>query len=290
MKDVNVYYYLRGQMKRIFQTWGLDIQDLDVNRFYDSLKEVIDNSNSFKLYRYMPAKYYNIRNFENEIIHLTPNGLFNDIYEGLPANQANCLTNRAVSLLGESTYISCFSETPYNVLMWSHYAQSHTGFCVEYELKELGNEEILKHIFPVLYNNKRFENYVDINDLVENLENLNYNMVRNGDNQDVFLCQLLPLFIIKGKMWESECEWRIIYTRQELYEKGDTNYIDPRLQNIDFSCISAIYLGFRIDDEVKKNIIEIVKRKNDARKQKIKIFQARLSENDYELQFCELNK
>lgn len=37
----------------------------------------------------------------------------------------------------ETTFLSCFSEVNDSMLMWSHYAHSHTGFCLEYNFKSL---------------------------------------------------------------------------------------------------------------------------------------------------------
>lgn len=55
----------------------------------------------------------------------------------------------------DSTKVSCFSNINQNILMWSHYAQNHTGVCIEF------NEEILKRTFrgdsviePVRYRRK----------------------------------------------------------------------------------------------------------------------------------------
>lgn len=30
--------------------------------------------------------------------------------------------------------VTCFNNNPLNMLMWSHYAQSHTGFLVEFKI------------------------------------------------------------------------------------------------------------------------------------------------------------
>lgn len=40
--------------------------------------------------------------------------------------------------------------------MWSHYANKHTGFCVEYDISLLDNFYKL-NLFPVLYSNNRPE-------------------------------------------------------------------------------------------------------------------------------------
>lgn len=279
---MNDYKILRENLKECLICWGQDVKTTDVSSFYHLLMERIKLLDSFKLYRYMPAKYYNIRNLEKEKIHMSQNGNFNDVYEGVPVASIENLTNSDISLLNDSAYICCFSESDNDLLMWSHYADGHKGICVEYDLKLLKNMDIITHIFPIVYSKRRLLK-VDINDLLDNLKKLNFNIFHNGDNGDIELSQLLPLFVTKGDDWKREKEWRIIYTKQELYEKGDTNYINSSLLNIDFSCISGVCLGFRIDDEIKENIIEIVERKNKNRKKPIEVYQTTLSNSNYAL-------
>ena len=53
--------------------------------------------------------------------------------------------------LQQKVFVACFSERNNSMLMWSHYAEQHTGLCVGYRLHEL----IKKYnIFPVIYNNQ----------------------------------------------------------------------------------------------------------------------------------------
>ena len=43
--------------------------------------------------------------------------------------------------------IYSLSRTPYDELMWSHYGESHEGFCIEYDLERLiGADAVLRHV------------------------------------------------------------------------------------------------------------------------------------------------
>lgn len=67
--------------------------------------------------------------------------------------------------------VACFSETNTSSLMWGHYAQSHKGFCLEYNFKPIvGNctkkcNDILQcnnlmlnyALAPIIYSPKRFD-------------------------------------------------------------------------------------------------------------------------------------
>lgn len=60
--------------------------------------------------------------------------------------------------LKESIHLACFSETYESILMWSHYANNHEGFCVEYNFKELGlKSPVTRFIFPVIYTTTVFD-------------------------------------------------------------------------------------------------------------------------------------
>ena len=50
--------------------------------------------------------------------------------------------------------IFCSSEVSDNILMWSHYAQSHLGICIEYDFNSLSNLKIFKDGSQVFYNSR----------------------------------------------------------------------------------------------------------------------------------------
>lgn len=50
--------------------------------------------------------------------------------------------------------ITCLSEAPDSILMWSHYANNHRGFCVSYNLLAL-NQKLQFSAVPVLYTQDR---------------------------------------------------------------------------------------------------------------------------------------
>ena len=138
---------LRDVLKDIIEYWEGEEDDCEKTRdedilefsseFLNYLNEVTD----FKLYRYSKADYYNIRNIETQRIHLSPNGILNDAYEGF-ANpysvEDGFLDN---PYLEDMAYMSCFSEDNDNLLMWAHYGDNHRGICVEYDIKKMITSE-----------------------------------------------------------------------------------------------------------------------------------------------------
>ena len=96
------------------------------------------------------------------------------------------------------------------------------------------------------------------------------------------LDDILPLFLSKSKCWEYEQEWRIIYTLKQMYEINDQILYKG---TIPFPCISGVYLGYRIDREVRENIIEICQRLVKKTDRPIRVHQAKLSEHGYDILF-----
>lgn len=274
-----------GELKEIvkekFENWENDIEDDDVIDFsqYD-LKTYLDGVDSFYLYRYFPDSYYSIRNLETETIHLSESGIMNDIYEALPSGEFKNI-HQIDKQLYDLAYLSCFTERNNNLLMWSHYANSHRGFCIEYELKQflIDNKDIRQHLFPVIYMKKR-PIYRDINSLIES----HFDLRRAyEDGHDYVgrepLDDILPLCMIKSMDWSYEEEWRFIYTKKQLYDNNCE--FNP---NISLPCITNIYLGYRIEKSFEENIIEIVQRKNQNGR-KISVYKEKLDEEGYEVLF-----
>ncbi|MCD7791190.1 MAG: DUF2971 domain-containing protein [Bacteroides thetaiotaomicron] len=272
MKDI--YVDLRENLQDKFEYYQQDIKDSDVMDLGVSLREAIQRNDSFKLFRYMPPTYYSIRNFEKQRIHLSPKGLMNDVFEGVPESEG--LPYEELKKLNDLAYMTCLSETNDNPLMWGHYADGHNGFCVEYDLKLLSKDpyKICGHLFPVIYTPNRIDR--DIRSLIASHNDLN-NAIE-GDYEydgDEPLDDILPLFLTKGTEWKYEREWRIVYSRKQMYDENDKTLYEG---NLNFPCVSAVYMGYRINKEMKENLIEIAERISNAEKRDIHVYQAKLEE------------
>jgi len=119
------------------------------------------------------SEFYEINQLKNNKIWMSKVSKLNDPYdsaflvdlkseanldnEELPDNVQQILEEYQKKLdiksndFKESIYISCFSESSQLLLMWSHYANSHKGFCIEYDYSKLQFMEL--SACPVLYNN-----------------------------------------------------------------------------------------------------------------------------------------
>lgn len=144
--------------------------------------------------------------------------------------------------------IACFSETIKSVTMWSHYADYHKGFVLEYDLRPtLSNGIPNVGIYPVIYDDKRYDGTQYI--LWEFLRMLGVKLP-NPDTLSYIKCALH-----KSSQWEYEKEWRLI----------DSNLRDNIIsENITWVSLkpTAIYYGTNISSDNKNRLHSIAQGKN----------------------------
>ena len=94
--------------------------------------------------------------------------------------------------------ITCLSEVPDSLLMWSHYANNHRGFCVAYSLFEL-NQKLKFSAVPVIYTKER----VCLQSIPLDQEAI------NKETMNLFFQSLTS----KSPEWSYEKEWRLFAGR-----------------------------------------------------------------------------
>lgn len=161
------------------------------------------------------------------------------------------------------SYIACFSEKIYSSLMWSHYANSHKGFAIEYRALDLFPE-----VIPVQYSRER----VDATDLV--LYFLSYKLSSEYGIHLELKDILLPMKILSTKSidWKYENEWRIFNQDPPILDfekdyKGGHQIILKKSP-------SAVYLGYRIERKDEDIIRSIAKEK------KLNVYKMRYNTTD----------
>lgn len=139
------------------------------------------------------------------------------------------------------------SKTYKDELLWAHYAYSHFGFCIEFELEILKSgyrNNLLS--FDVKYKNEPPE--IDLRDI-------------NSNAQDIFN----KLIGFKSRRWEFEEEYRIITDFSGEY------FYPP-------DAVKAIYFGVRTTEENKNKIKEVLKGRG------IKFYQITQKEKSYKFE------
>lgn len=84
-------------------------------------------------------------------------------------NNIDAILKQAEEYLRRNTFIACFSETVKSITMWSHYADSHKGFVLEYDFKHLNcqcdtcnkkdtcSDRVIYNLYPIIYDNRRYD-------------------------------------------------------------------------------------------------------------------------------------
>lgn len=197
-----------------------------------------------------------VQHTEEELRELTDAAL-----QGMRATKARVPeTNREIRKLMSDVSIFCLSETRDNLLMWSHYANNHTGAVVEFlPLPEVDSPLICAQ--PVRYSEKMPK--LDFSGLIS---------VEQLTRQTIEM-----LTLTKSNDWGYEKEWRIV---AGLRDKSQPYEILPYAPEE----VGSVYLGCKMNDDDKKEIIDIVKRKYPT----AKIFQAEKHPSEFRLVFTEI--
>lgn len=158
---------------------------------------------------------------------------------------------RAILSTFQEMRICSFTKAKENLLFWSHYADSHRGFCLEYDATLLP----IKYAFKVLYKDE----YPEVE------------YPRPSDARGV-----APA-LIKSSAWTYEDEYRIIYMPEAEGQPAG----DGKSLFLEDGAIKNIYFGSKIAESNK----EIVLRLLEDGPFNPGIWQAKLSKSSFELEF-----
>ena len=197
-----------------------------------------------------------LRSIKNNIV-----GLWN-------SNLENFKTQFVTEILQRENmyHVACFSESCRSTLMWAHYANSHTGFCLEYDFKSYikdcseNCENILScpgfmlnySIAPVIYSENRYDASAGFMSMLSNWLIEKWNIPMSNVYFDMFLPT--KTMLTKSRAWEYEQGWRL-FKIALTYENSPhklVSYMKP----------SAVYLGARIKEHNKRRLIKICKEKS----------------------------
>lgn len=224
----------------------------------DALLEILDRQTYIKIleeqFRLKPKEKRKILNTKN--IGSTIQQILRNHGVKLQKSLVNVLQdklNSSMSEVKDSVRVVCLSEVYDSILMWSHYAQNHTGFCIEYDFEE--NNMFYKRLYPVKYTKDRYA-------------------ISKADMSNSNTRWIYKTICSKSDVWSYEKEWRIVSANFEKMglKKLEGKYVFDLKTNI-----KAFYLGAKIAENFKEEIIKFGKNNN------IHVYQMILSPNSYEL-------
>lgn len=237
--------------------------------------------NAEKLYKKSPAdvkKYFDKPTFMIFAIFIKDYQNVNieekTLVDALKMEEALGALERATVEVRDKTYIPflqdflskltvvCFSASGWdNQLMWSHYANSYSGICVEYDFEKMN--KFVGFMYPVEYCEQRPTL------MLKDLGIRKFATDENGnlETEEVDMSAIFSYMLAKNKCWAYEEEWRIINT-------GETPYT-PIF--IDTPFIKSITLGLNLDEMCKHLIWDICQETG------IECYQLALNSGDYVL-------
>lgn len=186
-------------------------------------------------------------------------------------------------------HVACFSEKNDSYLMWSHYANVHTGFCIQYDFTSVlgpcaGNCQDAHgcHAFglscpiqPVIYSPKRY----DATDYIAVVMQQEFSRRMGIPMKDYYFIDTLlaaKCLLYKSTNWEYEKEWRLVTPVHNI-----TNF---------HSCMmtmkpTGVYLGSRMKQDDIHRIWSICKSKEIPCYKMVHTY----SESEYHLRYYEYN-
>ena len=155
--------------------------------------------------------------------------------------------------------------------MWSHYANKHFGFCLEYDFThsmlmrypDLNMAKIM--LLPVIYSEKRPLLSKMITDTKFKVQYMRTKKIPNNVIESIIYGLLF-----KSLDWAYEHEWRII----GINMNKPTMKLPPARK---------LFLGANIEENTKSKLIEI------ANKKHILVYQMYLSSDKYKFEYYKVN-
>jgi hypothetical protein len=145
-------------------------------------------------------------------------------------------TIKFIHQIRDATKVCSFTERSDSIVMWSHYADYHKGFCIEYDISQLPTEHLLRRsVFPAVYSAGLF----DLTQWAEKLVSTR----REQFNPALVLLAMMS----KHKDWKYEREWRFVLTEPRLSDDRALPVPKP----------TRVLLGSRMPEEKKTELTGI---------------------------------
>ncbi|WP_326519019.1 DUF2971 domain-containing protein [Acinetobacter sp. CAAS 2-6] len=159
--------------------------------------------------------------------------------------------------------VTCFSSSPLNMLMWSHYACNHTGFLLEFKIPIWSNKGNLP--IPVIYSDEYpvMKLHWDI-----------VNFLKNENNQ---IDLIKKMVLSKAECWSYEKEYRLIHDSQ--LAPNDALI----LKEYDPKILSSVIIGAKMCESEYQQIANAVDDFNKKHTSQVKIYKAELAKKEFRI-------
>lgn len=158
----------------------------------------------------------------------------------------------------------CLTESPANLLMWAHYADSHQGFVVEFDSnapffdQRKGPDDEFRHLRKIIYSERR-------------------------PSLVLSETESFSPFLTKGLDWSYEAEWRMMVPLSEASRVIGDGPTGVHLFAFPRTAIRSVILGCRMAETTKRDIASILRTVDELTN--VLCYQAAIDEEHYRLQF-----
>jgi len=180
-----------------------------------------------KLFRYRTATVNTFGEIADAQFWYSRFSELNDPFEGVYINRSG---DGALDALLATMRVCCFSKSHDNLLLWAHYADSHRGLCLEYEV----TEEQSKGQFMEV-------RYTDDLPVVESIPRMPLGRPQEGALA-INVSREGAIFLTKGAAWAYEMECRTMVLAKDSSSKGQLVACPGPL--------TAVYFGLRTSPTV----------------------------------------
>ena len=253
-------------------------------------KTKIDHKNPKSLFKFSKISEYTYSSLINKTIFVAKANSLNDPFE-LDIDFDENISDADILILNESypdadfstlpkliseakislenmlemTRLMSLTSNPFEILMWSHYADEHKGICIEYDRQHceiLSDPQICQ---KVIYPDASHKTKIKILPLL-----LGGPLTKN-------IIETI-IYARKSPQWKYENEWRLIV--ESTNELGNIQLINNTLK------IKSIIFGIRTPDHHKHAIYELV---NNLYENQISFYQAEKMTNALEISIVEFS-
>lgn len=263
----------------------------EIDEAYKKLVQYYLNYAPVSLYKYFRDTDLNLDNLKNNKLWFSSPCKFNDVFdcdvfvdkdklieglldvasENVPISKGSFIWNQLRMIAEDSVVslkdtfletkktigVSCFSELKDSLLMWSHYANNHSGFCVEYNILETIRKLAFTPV-PVIYSN----------------EIVCFDEINNQDQRKICVSIIDKSVSFKSPEWSYEREWRIIRNKAACGDKWDDNKKGALLDMIK---PSSIILGCNAKPDFEQKVKEY------CQNSRINLYKMEKDERQYKL-------
>lgn len=156
--------------------------------------------------------------------------------------------SKVVNEIKKSLLVCCYSKRNDSILMWSHYAESHKGICIEFNPYDDNDFK------EVSYSKKRIK--FDMKNITSIVLAYDYLGEKVNPKNKIVMKSIMKSFLTKSEDWKYEEEVRSIYSTND--NSGRVTFENNKYL-VNPGDIVAIYVGCKMSKENENKVRELAK-------------------------------